>query len=545
MQAELEKLKPYLQRDAYEPYKLYFDALRILGETDRPAAYLYNRELRAATVAAAKRTGDVRFVELNKLTYLYSARDVFEDYMIYVEWNREPEKRFYLPRRKVLRPVVMDIQRLVDGGLELLGISLPPGTGKTSLKIFLLSWLAGREPDKPNLDSGHSGMMTNSTYDGVLAIMQDKTEYLWHDVFPEITSVITNAKELTIDLNKKHRFSTLTFRAIGATLTGATRCEGILSADDLVSGIEEAMSKDRLDKKWEAYANDLKSRKKLGAKELHISTRWSVHDVMGRLERQHEGSNKAKFIVIPALNEKGESNFNYDYGVGFDEKFFTEMKESLDDASFRALYMNEPIEREGLLYHFDELRRYFELPKNEKGELVEPDAIIGICDPKEKGTDYAFLPVVYVYGNDYYVEDCVCSNEAIEALDVRMVEILIKHKVKTCQFESNSAGWRTAEKIQDGVKKRGGITHITTRRTTANKETKIIVNAPFVKQHCLFRDATRYERGSDYWRMMNFLCSWTMAARNKFDDVPDGMAQFAIYVQGMLGAKIEICQRPW
>lgn len=53
--------------------------------------------------------------------------------------------------------------------------------------------------------------------------------------------------------------------------------------------------------------------------------------------------------------------------------------------------MNEPIEREGLVYSQDELRRYFELPSE------DPDAIIGICDTKDKGADYAFLPVAYVY----------------------------------------------------------------------------------------------------------------------------------------------------
>jgi predicted phage terminase large subunit-like protein len=533
---ELEKLKPYLQCDSYDPYKLFFDALRLLP--DRTESYRYNRELRAATLNAARRTGDVRFVELNKLTYLYSARDVFEDYMIYVEWNREPEKRFYLPRRRVLKSVVNDMQRLVDGELELLAVSLPPGTGKTTLKIFLLSWLAGKDPDKPNLDSGHSGMMTSSTYDGVLAIMQDKAEYLWSDVFPEVKSVITNAKELTIDLNKKHRFSTLTFRAIGATLTGATRCEGILSADDLVSGIEEAMSKDRLDKKWEAYANDLKSRKKLGACELHISTRWSVHDVIGRLERQNEGNPKAKFIVIPALSDAGESNFNYDYGVGFDEKFFEDMKQSLDDASFRALYMNEPIEREGVLYHPDDLRRYFELPD------TEPDAIIGVCDPKELGTDYAFLPVAYVYGQDYYLDKCICDNGSLEILDVRMVDILVTNKVKMVRYESNSAGFRTAEKIQKGIKERNGITHITTMRTKTNKETRIITASPWVKQHVLFRDPSAYP-DADYRRMMGLLCSWTMSGKNKNDDVPEGLSMLADFAQGMSGAKVEIAQRPW
>ena len=67
----------------------------------------------------------------------------------------------------------------------------------------------------------------------------------------------------------------------------------------------------------------------------------------------------------------------------------------MDDVSWRALYQNEPIEREGLLYSEDELRRYYELPDQ------DPDAIIAICDTKDTGKDYGFMPVAYLYGSDY------------------------------------------------------------------------------------------------------------------------------------------------
>lgn len=63
-----------------------------------------------------------------------TARDVFDDYMIYVEWNREAEKKFWLPRRKILLPVVDSIQSLIDDELDLLTISLPPGSGKSTIK---------------------------------------------------------------------------------------------------------------------------------------------------------------------------------------------------------------------------------------------------------------------------------------------------------------------------------------------------------------------------------------------------------------------------
>lgn len=201
--------------------------------------------------------------------------------------------------------------------------------------------------------------------------------------------------------------------------------------------------------------------------------------------------------------------------------------------------MNLPIEREGLVYHSDELRRYFELPSD------SPDAIIGVCDTKDKGKDYAVLPVAYVYGQDYYIADCVCDNGLPNIVDVRLVDILVRNRVKMCRFESNSAGGRVAEKVQKDVKKRGGITLITTKFTSVNKETKIIVNSAWVKEHCLFKDESLYKRNSEYGRMMNMLCSYTMAGKNKHDDVPDAIAMLADFAQSLAGGRVEVFQRPW
>ena len=463
----------------------------------------------------------------------------FDSYMQYIELARDPRKRFWIPRRQQLAPVANAIQQLIDDELDILTISLPPGTGKSTLEIFLHSMMIGAFPDNPSLASGHSGILTNSIYEGVVSILRDHDEYLWHDVYPDAGDIITNAKEQTIDIGKKHRFSSLTCRAIGASLTGATRCEIMLTADDLVSGIEEALSRERLDKLWTAYTNDLKSRKKLGCKELHLATRWSVHDPIGRLQIMYGDNPRFKCIVIPAIDEDGESNFNYRYGVGFDRKYFEDMKNNLDDCSFRALFMNQPIEREGLLYDEDQLRRYFELPDR------EPDAVIAVCDTKDKGTDFAVLPVVYVYGQDYYLEDCICDDSLPEILDGRMVEILMRHKVKMARFESNSAGGRTAEKIQNEIKAKKGHTHITTKYTTENKETKIIVNSAWVKSHILFKDKSRYKPNSEYGKMVGMLCSYTTAGRNKHDDVPDAMAMLAEFAQSMTGNVVEVFRRPF
>ena len=461
-----------------------------------------------------------------------------DSYMQYIELQREPEKRFWIPRRKQLEPVCRAMQKLVDGELDILSISLPPGTGKSTLEIFLHSMMIGAFPDSCSLASGHSGTLTNSIYDGVNSILSDP-DYLWHDVYPSAGTIITNAKEQTIDLGKKHRFSSLTCRAIGASLTGATRCEKLLTADDLVSGIEEALSIERLDKLWTAYTNDLKSRKKLNCKELHLATRWSVHDPIGRLQLMYADSPKAQFLVMPAVDEDGESNFNYRYGVGFDKAYFEDMKNNLDDCSWRALFMNQPIEREGLLYNEDELRRYFELPSD------SPDAVISVCDTKDKGADYCVMPIAYQYGNDFYIEEIICDNSNPEIVETRLVEVLLRHKVKLSRFESNSAGGKIAEKVQKEVKSRGGITRITTKYSTANKATRIIVDSPFVKEHFLFKDNSIIKNNKEYKRALGMLCSYTMAGRNAHDDVPDAFSMLSDFIQSFETQTVRVIQRPY
>ena len=476
---------------------------------------------------------------LHKKVLLAAAPYDFECYILYLEFDREPDKKFYPPRRKTLGQVVDCLQELADDKLDLLAISLPPGAGKTTLAIFFLTWLAGRVPNEPMLTGSHSNSFIRGVYDEVLRILDPNGDYLWHDVFPHLRVSNTNAKDCRIDIDKRQRFETLEFTSIGTGNAGLYRAATLLYCDDLVSGIEVALSKERLDKLWETYTTDLRQRK-IGdkCKELHIATRWSVHDVIGRLEAQYGDSDRAKFIVIPALDENDESNFDYAYGVGFSTAFYHEQRGIMDDVSWRALYMNQPIERDGILYQEDELQRYFDLPDG------EPDAILAVCDTKDRGADYCCMPIVYQYGQKFFFEDFICDNGKPEIVDARLIDILLRHKVQLARFESNSAGGRVAQTVQEGVKAKNGITHITTKYTTANKETKIIVNSAFVKEHCLFRDASVYPN-RDYKQAMDMLCSYTMMGRNKHDDVPDAVAQFAEFAQSLSGQQVKAFERPW
>lgn len=485
-------------------------------------------------------TGDIKYYDLYNKALLFLAQEHkdFDSYLLYVEKNRDPEDRYYQPRRNKIYWLVQKMQRLIDDELDILSISMPPGTGKTTLGEFFISFVMGHYPNTPNLMSSHSGFMTRMFYDAVLNIITSN-EYCWSDVFPDIVFDGNNAKEETINLGRWQPFKTLTCRPIRGSLTGVTRCEGFLYVDDLVSGIEEALSIDRLDKLYGEYTTDLKSRKKKKAKEIHIATRWSVHDVIGRLERMYEGNPRAEFIAVPDIDpQTGKSNFDYDYDVGFDEKYFHDMEMSMDDVSYRCLYKSDPIEREGILYHPTELQRYIGgLPDR------EPDSILAICDTKDTGTDYNFLGVFYQYGDRYYLEDLVFKNIDPGTLDELNSDMLVKHHVQQAQFESNKEGSRTANEVERLVKAKGGRCHITKKYTTQNKETKIIVNSSWVKEHVIFKDITEYEPKSDYGVMMSFLCSYTQLGKNKHDDAPDTLAMFAQFVDALLGGEGQVVKR--
>lgn len=485
-------------------------------------------------------TGDIKYYNLynQALLFLAQKHKDFDSYLLYVEKDRDPEDRYYQPRRNKIYWLVQKMQRLIDDELDILSISMPPGTGKTTLGEFFISFVMGHYPNTPNLMSSHSGFMTRMFYDAVLNIITSN-EYCWSDVFPDVIFEGNNAKEETINLGRWQPFKTLTCRPIRGSLTGVTRCEGFLYVDDLVSGIEEALSIDRLDKLYGEYTTDLKSRKKKKAKEIHIATRWSVHDVIGRLERMYEGNPRAEFIAVPDIDPKtGKSNFDYDYDVGFDEKYFHDMEMSMDDVSYRCLYKSDPIEREGILYHPTELQRYLGgLPDR------EPDSILAICDTKDTGTDYNFLGVFYQYGDRYYLEDLVFKNIDPGTLDELNSDMLVKHHVQQAQFESNKEGSRTANEVERLVREKGGRCHITKKYTTQNKETKIIVNSSWVKEHVIFKDITEYDPKSDYGVMMSFLCSYTQLGKNKHDDAPDTLAMFAQFVDALLGGEGQVMKR--
>ena len=477
---------------------------------------------------------DEKILNFQKQCYAMSGRDYFPDYMIAMEWNRMWEQKFYLPREDALKPLALEMQKLVDDELDLLCISAPPGIGKTGLGDFFLTFVTGRNPELANLMGSHSNSILNDNYNECLRMMTSD-EYCWKDIFPEHKVVKTNAADLKIDVDTAKKFSSLQYGSISGSLAGRVRAVGLLFLDDLIPNLETALSRERLDKIWGQYTTDYRQRKQGKCKELHIATRWSVWDVIGRLERANENNPRAKFIALPAMDETDHSNFNYGGDIGFTTKMYREIRRDMDEVTWRCLYMNEPIEREGLLFPKEELQYYLELPAE------EPDAVIAVVDTKDHGADDCVMPVAYRYGDKYYIECLMCDPGTPDVTVPKIASLLKEHKVHQCRFESNAAGGQIARDVDKQLKALGGQTSITTKYSTANKETRIIVQSAWIKSHCLFKD--KDIQSQEYRKAMNLLCGFSQVSKKKKDDVPDALSMLADFANSFETNVITIRQR--
>lgn len=494
---------------------------------------------------------DVSYEILDKLyeVLLLEARNkVVDSFFRYIEKKRLPKERFYMPRRKQFIKIglIDALQGMIDDKYDILCISLPPGTGKTTIEKFFHSAVIGWYSNGYNLFYSHSGDITRMYYDGVYDIVTNADEYAWNEIFPRLKVTSTNAKLETFNVGKYKPFQSVQCTSVGSKNAGKVRANKFLLVDDMIGGIEEALNPLYLDKLWGKYAVDARQRKIPDedgnpCKEIHIATRWSVRDVIGRIIQAYEGNKRVKVISVPDIDPvTGESNFDFEFG-GYTVKDFEDIQLLMDEISYRCLYKQDPIEREGLLFPEDKIRRYLNLPHG------EPEIITSQCDTKGKGTDYFVLPVLQKYGEDYYCVDCVCDNTAdYEMQYENSANVLVNNQVQECEFERNAGGDRVGMEVNKRVESKGWICNITDTPTETNKEARIFQCSNWILQHVIFKDPSLYKPNEPYGVMMSLLKQYSVSGRKQLDDVPDVFSNFALRItQGNKVAKVEATVNPF
>lgn len=457
----------------------------------------------------------------------------FNEYLELDEDHGNPNKAFYYHRKNHIGEIfeAMNDMEIYDK-YDLLLVSTPPRVGKTTTGIRFLAWITGRHPENTQLGISYSDSITTSFYIGVMEIV---TSERFIQVFPECNVVNQNAKREEIWLKVMKRYPSILFVPIGGSMTGRAEAGNYLYCDDLVSGIEEALSITRLESLWSKYTVNAKQRKKDNAKEIHIATKWSVHDPITRLARENEDNPRCKIIAIPCYGEDGESQL--DFFGGFSTAYYKELERTMDSLSFGALYLCDPIEREGLLYPEDTLQYYMRMPDE------RPDSVISICDSKNLGKDFVCAPIAYCMNDLYYIEDVVYNNGLPEITRPLVANKWMEHNVVRADVELNNGGNYYAEDLEQLLKDGGGKTSIRIFFSSNNKTTKIITYSDFVKKHFVFRHPSTYHPQSDYAKFMKSLTSWTQTGDNKHDDAPDAVAMLAQLIQDISYNQIKIIDR--
>jgi hypothetical protein len=453
-------------------------------------------------------------------------------------FNLTRHKEKYKPKRKNVKRFIKRVEYagkeecqciMIDDDCHLYITDDYIITHNTTIEKFFNSAVIGWYPKDFTLFYSHSGDITRMYYDGVYDIVTSD-EYTWNEIFPDLKITSTNAKMEQFNIGKYKPFPSLQTTSVGSKNAGKVRASKFLLVDDMIGGIEEALNPAVLNKLWDKYSVDARQRKiqdtdGKNCKEIHIATRWSVNDVIGRIIRSYEGNERVKVISVPDIDPvTGESNFDYEYG-GFTKEFFADQQLLMDEISYRCLYKQDPVEREGLLFPEDKIRRYLNLPDG------EPDIITGQCDTKGKGTDYFVLPCLYKYGEDYYCVDCVCDNTADYELQYEnSANLIVHHGMQECDFERNAGGDRVAMEVNKRVEEKGHICNITDTPTETNKEARIYQCSNWILQHVIFKDQSMYTPNEQYGVMMSLLMRYSVSGKKQLDDVPDVFSNFAVRI---------------
>lgn len=537
-------------RDLKDPGALEdaFAVVRLLEEEDFKEAHRRSDQLRYISAVEAAEHGNVRMLEANHKLLLFDAPYKLDCYLQALEWNREPKDKFYLPRRKILKRVVDALQALMDDELDEVFLSMPPRVGKTSILMFFVTWLIGRDSEKSNLYSAYSDVITSAFYNGCLEILNDPSTYAWKEIFPNAELVSTNSKDETLNIDRKKRYPSLTCRSLYGTLNGACDCNGVLMSDDLIGGIEEALSPDRMASAWYKVDNNLIPRAKEQAKVVWCGTRWSIVDPAGvRLDLlandEKYRTRRYKAINLPALNENEVSNFDYAYGVGFSTEYYQQRRASFernnDMASWMAQYMGEPIERSGALFDPADMKFYNGVLPDE-----EPIRIFMAIDPAFGGGDFTAAPICYQYGSgDIYVADVVYSDGDKRITIPLICQKAQQHHVQAIGIEATKSLMSYKDEVDRALRARNIITNITTKAAPANKakEQRIFDKAPEIRDFYFLEDG---KRKKDYSQFMQNVFSFKLTGKNKHDDAPDSLAQAANMIRGTK-AKVSVFQRPF
>jgi predicted phage terminase large subunit-like protein len=460
-----------------------------------------------------KKEIELRVMELQKnIVEPLEAHDNFWKFCVYYD------PLFFTERKRHLKQIAGALQDIADGRIKKLAISLPPRGGKSYVISLFCAWMLGRNPKGSVMRNSYAAKLaekfSKDIRDGIL--LSDR----FRKVFPGagLSSSNSAVDGWSIEGNTQPSYFCA---GVGGPITGFG-CNLLAILDDPIKNIEEALSELTIENVWNWYTSTHLSRLETGCPEIHIATRWSRKDPIGRLTDPFSEEYDPDMVVIriPALDDRGRS---FCEDVKTTEEYH-QIKKITESSIWEAEYMQNPIEEKGLLFPIESLKKFTLMELGNR----QPDGIVSVCDTADEGTDYLCMPVDKIFGSKTYIVDVLFTQDGVEVTEPMAAKMIIDNRVQVLKVEANSGGKSWARNVKKLFKPKWHC-QVMDEQTTTNKETRILMNSGYVKEYFYFR--SDYTPGSDYDKFMRYLTSYVKMGTNKHDDAPDAVTMLAEYIQ--------------
>ena len=488
---------------------------------DRGDGRFMMRDFRDRMIYEIQSGGRSECLDVSRRSYMFTAPDSLDDFMIAMEWNRNPKSRFWLPRRKVLEGkfgICTSIEKFMfeEKGKKM-ALSTPPGCGKSTLIKFLMAFIMGKFPQSKNMYVSYADSMVKMMMDA-LTDMTMSDEYNFQEIFP-LGKPDKSAEYNTIGYRSPGDAQTFNMCSIGGSITGRTRADKFMITDDLVKNAEVARSPERLETLYNDYTDTISTRQ-IGdeVKEIMLGTIWSIYDPISREKIKYEGTPGYHFYAFPVCDEEGHSNFAYDCEDNYTDEKVAQLKENLDPVTFSCLYLQRGIQKEGMPFTAERLTWYDGiLPEG------EPDNVYAFCDVAFGGGDSLSMPIAYQYGQDVFIHDVVFNRKDKSVTVPIVANRLAKHGVRKVRFEANVGGQSYADEVSTKLKDMPYSCNVTSKRApnTMSKLSKIEQFQQDIRNLYFRRDK---ERGREYDLFINELEVFSFTQKNLHDDAADSLA---------------------
>lgn len=435
------------------------------------------------------------------------------------------------------------LEKFARGEIRNLIIQAPPQHGKSELSSRMIpAYMLGLNPDLKIIIASYAATIATDFNRDCQRII-DCDEY--REVFPETTlngsNIVTVA---TSYLRNSGVFEIVghqgSLRVVGRGGSLTSKTADVIIMDDLYKDASEANSPVVRAGAWDWYTKVVRTRLHNESQQLIVFTRWHPEDIIGHIiesERVIRAEKWSDLDNVPPTDwvlvnyeaiktgepteidprEPGEALWPQRHSL---EKL--EALRKIDPVGFECMQQGNPGNAEGRLYQ--PFKTWVE--KSDWGTYIRSGCYIDVAD---EGSDFlaAVSYDVYRSDNQFYnektkrfepilfalVTGIEFTQEGTEVTGITVPRLINENGVQRAWVESNNGGSQFEKNIKKKV-----LALTVPFYQGANKESRIVTNAPFVNQSIIFPFGWETRYPGFYKHLTEFRREFSA---NRHDDGPD------------------------